>query len=204
MAYSDFKTPEEVIIQFDLHIETADLFQEVEPILPSDRLLADMENLSLASNISTEKARNELIISPILLEVRRLFNDKIGYFSGRTFNVAPNEGLNGECDFLLSANPNQVVIQAPVLTIVEAKNADITIGLGQCIAQMVAAFRFNERHGSTFKVLGGVTTGTNWKFLHLAGLELAIDLPERSIPSQLPQVLGILAQPFKQVLNSED
>lgn len=197
MSYSDFKTPEEAITRLNLQIEAVDLFLTVEPIQPSERLLADMDNISLASNISTEKARNELIVSPVLLELRRLFNNKIGYFSGRTFNVSPEDGLNGECDFLLSSNPNQVVIQLPVLTIVEAKNADITLGLGQCIAQMVAASRFNDQRGNPTRVLGGVTTGTNWKFLLLNALELSIDLSEYSLPSQLPQVIGILAKPFK-------
>jgi hypothetical protein len=45
------------------------------------------ETLDLAVSISTEKARSELIITPILLEIRRIFQNKIGYFSGNTFNV---------------------------------------------------------------------------------------------------------------------
>jgi hypothetical protein len=64
-----------------------------------------------------------------LLEIRALF--KVGYFSGNTFNVDESKSLTGVCDFLLTASTNQVVIAAPVVTIVEAKGNDIRSGLGQ-------------------------------------------------------------------------
>ena len=37
--------------------------------------------------MGSEKARSELIISPILFEVRKLFNEEISFFSGEEFNV---------------------------------------------------------------------------------------------------------------------
>jgi hypothetical protein len=36
-------------------------------------------------------------------------------------------------------------VEAPAIVIVEAKKSDIKSGLGQCIAEMVAAQRFNEK-----------------------------------------------------------
>jgi hypothetical protein len=52
--------------------------------------------------------------------------------------------------------------------IVEAKKNDIDLGLGQCIAQMVGARIFNERHGhDTRPIFGCVTTGETWQFLRL-------------------------------------
>ncbi len=58
---------------------------------------------------------------------------------------------------------------APIATIAEAKKNDVEAGLGQCIAQMVAARRFNEAAGHpTAPVYGCVTTGETWQFLRLA------------------------------------
>jgi hypothetical protein len=161
------------------------------------------ETLDLASSISTEKARSELLITPILLEIRRMFPNHISLFSGNTFNVEDSKGLTGAFDFLLSASRNQSIITAPVLTLVEAKDNDLRIGLGQCVAQMYAAALFNERQSKPGQskpgqtIYGAVSTGTNWKFLKLKGTAIEIDLTEYFI-LQLPQILGILALPFSE------
>jgi len=149
MSYSDFKTIEQAVSTLDLTVEDIPhFFSQVTPIEPSQRLKEMLnETLDLAASISTEKARSELIITPILLEVRRIFHNRIGYFSGNTFNVDESKGLTGACDFILSASSNQSLVTAPVLTLVEAKDNDIRIGLGQCVAQMVAAQIFNARKG---------------------------------------------------------
>ena len=51
----------------------------------------------------------------------------------------------------------------------EAKRGDIELGLGQCVAQMVAARMFNERAGLAAPLYGVVTTGEDWQFLKLDG-----------------------------------
>lgn len=199
MSYSDFKTIEQAVDALDLTVsDIRHLFADVPPIDPSPRLQDTLEDtLDLATSISTEKARSELIITPILLEIRRLFNYQIGYFSGNTFNIEESKSLTGAFDFLLSASANQSLITAPVLTLVEAKDNDLRIGLGQCSAQMYAAQLFNERHSNTCPMIyGAVSTGTNWRFLQLQGQHLQIDLTEYFIV-QLPQILGILAAPFR-------
>jgi hypothetical protein len=199
MSYSDFKTIEQAVTALELTVEDIPhLFGQIEPIEPSQRLKETLdETLDLASSISTEKARSELIITPILLEVRRRFKNKIGYFSGNTFNVDESKSLTGACDFLLSASSNQSLVTAPVLTLVEAKDNDIRIGLGQCVAQMFAAQTFNNRSGSEkLSIYGAVSTGTNWKFLVLEDNLVKIDLTEYFI-TQLDRILGILSEPFR-------
>lgn len=199
MLYSDFKTIDQAVTILNLTVEdVSHLFGQVAAINPSERLKQTLdETLDLASSISTEKARSELIITPILLEVRRMFNNQIGYFSGNTFNVEETKGLTGACDFILSASSNQSLITAPVLTIVEAKDNDIRIGLGQCVAQMVAAQLFNARKGQEQQIVyGAVSTGTNWKFIMLQNQLVRIDLTEYFI-TQLDKILGILAEPFR-------
>jgi hypothetical protein len=197
MAYSDF-TLEQVIEQFDLSLATVPF--QLPAIVPSPELESMLHRyLPLATSISTEKARNELIVTPILLEVRTLLHDRIGYFSGRVLTVDSSVGLNGECDFLLSADANQAVVQAPIVVIVAAKNADLTGGLGQCAAQMLGAWRFNERRGQFRQIYGAVTTGTNWKLLTLEQSQLQISLEEYLVPPQLSLILGFLMAPFQAI-----
>ena len=83
-------------------------------------------------------------------------------------------------------------VRSPVVVVVEAKKEDINGGLGQCIAEMVAAQIFNQKYGDERTVYGTVTIGTNWVFLKLDGKTVAIDLADYSI-SNSAKILGILA-----------
>lgn len=147
MAYSDFTTLRKVSTKFELTIdETTYLSTDIAAIEPSEYLKTTLSQyLPLANAINTEKARSELIIAPVLLEVRRLLNFKVGFFSGTEFNVDPTVGLSGYCDYILTASQEMYEISAPVITLVEAKNENIKGGLGQCIAEMIAAKRFNQQ-----------------------------------------------------------
>src|SRR5262249_14802321 len=140
VAFSDFSIAE-VKKRFGLQLdESGDFFAATTPVAPG-ALLADTlrEGIPLGLAIGTEKARSELIIAPILVEVRRQLGHAVSLFSGVEWNVDPAQGLRGVCDFLLSLSPEQLDIEAPVITIVEAKKEDMTTGIGQCLAEMVAA-----------------------------------------------------------------
>ncbi len=133
--------------------------------------------------VDTEKARSEVIINPVLLEVRRIFNSSISVFSGEEFNVDPSIGLNGVCDFLLCRSPEQLTVEAPAIVIVEAKKSNLKSGLGQCIAEMVAAQRFNQARVQPLTVIyGTVSSGTQWRFLRLEGQTVTIDLIDYPLP----------------------
>ena len=82
MAYSDFTTLTKVREAFGLTIEESiDLFTDIREVLPSSYLQTTLnENIFLATAIHTEKARSELIIAPVLLEVRRMLNFQIVFF----------------------------------------------------------------------------------------------------------------------------
>lgn len=68
--------------------------------------------------------------------------------------------------------------------------------MGQCIAEMVAAQRFNQQQGNEIKTIyGAVTTGTAWKFIKLAEQVVFIDLSDYYI-KEVDKILGILAFPF--------
>lgn len=192
MSYSQFSLSE-VQELFNLSItERVGIFAGLPSTPISDYLQETLNyNISLALAINSEKARSELIIAPVLVELKKLTG--YGLFSGVEFNVDPSQGLAGYVDFLVSRDPEQLFVKAPVVTIVEAKKEDINNGLGQCVATLVAAQIFNERKGLIIpELLGTVTTGSAWKFLKLSGKSLSIDLDEYTI-KDAPKILGILS-----------
>ena len=113
MAYSDF-TLQEVTQRFQLVIEEQhNLFAAVPEVEPGDFLRALLdENVPLALALSTEKARSELMIAPVLVEVRKLARRQISLFSGADFAVDATQGLNGVCDFLIAQSREQFFIRA--------------------------------------------------------------------------------------------
>ncbi|HEY9800933.1 MAG TPA: hypothetical protein V6D25_11285 [Leptolyngbyaceae cyanobacterium] len=201
MAYSDFNLAK-VKNDFGLTLdESRNLFVDTQPVLPSATLTTLLSDyIPLATSISTEKARSEFLIAPILAEVRRLLNNQVSLFSGNEFNVDAQRGLQGFCDYIISGSKEQLYITAPVTIIFEAKKEDIIGGLGQCVAAMVAAQLFNQSKGNEVeRIYGSVTTGTNWKFLFLEGTIVYIDEIEYYI-KEVDKILGILLQPLEPVL----
>ncbi len=195
MPYNKFDL-QTLVADFNLEIsENTRLFPNIQPVEPSDLLVTILEeSLPLATAINTEKARGELIIFPVLLEVKRRIDFQISVFSGKEFTVDVERGLNGNPDFLISRSREQFFITAPVMTLVEAKNQDINSGLGQCGAEMIAAQIYNAKNNNAIDVIYGcVTTGALWRFLRLENKTLYIDRVE--IPLEpVERLLGIFLQ----------
>ncbi|NMF83151.1 hypothetical protein [Nodosilinea sp. P-1105] len=194
MSYKDF-TLETVRKQFGLSIESnRDLFSDTIHRVPLAEAFTSYLNYSvpLALAINTEKARSEMIIAPILVELKRLLNDQISLFSGVEFNVDPQQSLTGFCDFIISLSRQQLYVSAPAFIVFEAKNENIKGGLGQCLAAMLAARLFNQREGQAIEpIYGAVTTGNQWKFLRLQGDTAYIDLKDYYI-DRIDDIVGIL------------
>jgi hypothetical protein len=193
MAYNDF-TLDALKQQFGLRTEErGDYFAQVPPATISDWLHRHLrEYVPVALAIGTEKARSELLITPILLEVHGQFQQRFSLFSGVEFNVDIERGLRGVCDYLLSLSPEQLTIEAPVVAVVEAKNENIKQGINQCIAELIAAQSFHRSRQNEIDTLYGVvTTGSAWVFLRLVDTVVHVDRTEYHI-SQAERVVGIL------------
>lgn len=192
MAYSSFSL-KDVKQKLGMQIiENERLFVNIPkvPISPFLQTTLD-KNVSLALAINTEKSRSEWIIAPILAEFREQLPGQVSIFSGKKFDVDAARGLDGFCDYLISLNPEQYYISAPIITIIEAKNEDIVEGFGQCIATMFAAQLFNEREQAPLPaIFGAVTTGTTWKLLKLIGNTAYIDLDEYYL-TEIDLLMGI-------------
>lgn len=193
MSYSEF-TLSQLESEFNLILqERVEIFKAIQPVTPSALLKETLEeNIPLALEIDTEKARSELIIAPVMVELRKQFSRQISFFSGIDFSVDKSKGLTGRCDFLISSSPKQLEVTAPVITLVEAKNDNIKSGIAQCIAEMVAAQIFNQRQQNNIPCIYGViTTGSNWKFLRLVENRVDIEAVEHFI-GNLDALFGIL------------
>jgi hypothetical protein len=177
MAYNKF-TLAQLRKEYHLVItRQSALFADMSPAVISDWLrltLAKQTEVALQSG--SEKARSELLITPILMEVYEQSREHVNLFSGVEFAVDEQRGLAGFCDFLFTLAPLAIDIQAPVVSIVEAKKEDINSGIPQCLAELVAAQIFNAAEERPIDTLYGIiTSGTEWKFLRLQGTNATID-----------------------------
>jgi hypothetical protein len=139
MAYSDF-TVRKVKKAFDLQERAVSLFPH-KGALEASQWLQDTLAMSVkfALSSSSEKARSEFIVAPILLEIEQRNKDEFALFSGERLDVDDQKGLKGECDFILSKGPMSSTIQAPVFALVEAKKMTLKKGwdnvLRKCLAR---------------------------------------------------------------------
>lgn len=200
MPYNQFSI-EQIKLNFGIEIrEKFGLFANISEVGYSHFLVEVLEKfVPFALEIDTQKSRSEYITAPILYEFKSKFKTKISLFSGQDFTVDIEKGLSGACDFLISYSSDPLVIEAPFLVLVEAKNDNIPAALGQCMAKMLAAQLVNQRRRQDIQIIYGcVTTGTDWKFLQLIDRRIEIDLHDYYLEN-LGQVLGILHYCLEQV-----
>lgn len=192
MAYDNF-TLETVLDKFELSLLEDRFCQLLPTVDPQPEFLVIFDYLfELGEAAKSEKAKSELLVSPVLAQARKLTDRAVQLFSGEEFNVDQARGLNGFCDFLFTRSINRFSIESPVLMLVEAKRGEIESGWGQCVAEMVAAQLYNQNHQQTIPVVYGcVTSGRLWQFFKLEDNRITIDPTNYSLlPVQ--RILGIL------------
>jgi hypothetical protein len=130
MSYTDFDILKvENVLQLEVVVQKIEW--QFEPIAPSEWLLKSLEKGEKNAFVS-EKARSEFIVTPILLALQEIAEDRIQIFSGQILNVDPSLGLTGECDFILSKTKPTPILKSPIIALVEAKKNDIELGLDVC------------------------------------------------------------------------
>lgn len=151
--------------------------------IDSDRLqsLTDRVKATAARvNLSSEAARREALIFPVLFEVAELTGAQmeIEY----AINVSPY--LRGELDYLLRTHQNALIV--------EAKNADLVHGFTQLAAELIALDRWTN---CTEAILyGAVTTGDIWQLGSFDRTSRIItqDLELYRVPTDLSILMSIL------------
>jgi hypothetical protein len=197
MGYSNYKNLKQTLKKLELEELDVPLFPSIKLVEASDWLL---QTLALAKRtpLTNEKSKSERIVSPILMEVALQYEKQITLYSGEDLTVDTARDLSGECDFFLSKHPRKSVMQAPIITFVEAKDEDFEYGQAQCTAQMYGSLLFNEQEGKPIPfVYGCAVTSGEWKFLKLHKNQILIDT-ETYYLVELPKILGI----FHQIIQS--
>ena len=188
-SYSKFKT--EDLTALGIQLKRRSVFNgSIKPIEPSDFLKMAISK-GLKTNLASEKAKSEFLIAPIIAEIAELNVDAVSFYSGYQFDVDKSKGLKGFCDFIISAEPDAFVISAPVLCVVEAKNENLDIGIPQCIAELYAAWLFNQNKKRIIPIVYGVITyGYQWQFIRFSDMKAEVDETIYSL-AELPKILGI-------------
>ena len=196
MSYKKF-TLEKLKNQFKINIQKQPLFTDIKSIEQSPWLIETL-NIAKLIPLNSEKAKSELIIMPILAEILKKNQHKISLYSGILLNADNQQGLNGECDFIFSNEPQSYFLESPIFALVEAKNDNIDHGLAQCIAQMLGAVIFNQKHeGSIPCIYGCITNSDAWQFLKLENNQILID-DKRHYLDNISGLLGV----FQSIINT--
>jgi hypothetical protein len=140
------------------------------------RLEESLPYISLTSEI----ARREFLIAPVLLEVVHYTQAKIRV----EFPLEVTAQLKGTLDYYLQAKNN--------LVIVEAKNADLQRGLTQLAVELIALDQWIE--SNIERLYGAVSIGNIWQFgiLERQPKHVTQDVNLYRVPADLEDLLKIL------------
>jgi hypothetical protein len=139
-------------------------------------------------NLTSEMAKREFLIAPILLEVARNADVKIHI----EYPLEINEKLSGSLDYLLKSSQELIVI--------EAKKKDIDSGFNQLVAEMIALDQYEDNENSRF-LYGAVTLGDLWKFGVLDRTEKRImkNIQSHTVPDDIKDIFSILMGIVKKI-----
>ncbi|MEH2168834.1 MAG: hypothetical protein V7K41_19690 [Nostoc sp.] len=101
-------------------------------------------------SLTSEAARREVLIAPILLEVAHITKAIVNI----EYPIEVNQYLRGDLDYYLQSKHNVLVV--------EAKQADLTRGFTQLATELIALDTWVESDEPI--LYGAVTTGDIWQF----------------------------------------
>ncbi len=162
MSFSHYKTIGEVLKQFLITYREDNFIEEVSFNI-SDYFKQDLEIVIKDGVVdSSEYAICENLIYPVLKEVWKVYKEYFVLWSHHSFNY--DEKLNGFPEYILAQRSplGKLVFDKPYLVIVEAKKDNFEQGWSQCLAEMIAAKKFNEQ--LEVVVFGLVSNGDRWQF----------------------------------------
>lgn len=130
--------------------------------------------------LTSEAARREFLIAPILLDIVRYLRAEIRV----EYALEVNPQLQGTLDYLLRSQGN--------LLVVEAKQADLQRGFTQLAVELIALDQ--SLASDAPRLIGAVTTGDAWRFgvLERESKHLVQDFNLYDIPADLETLLQIL------------
>lgn len=187
--YFELSNPtEEVVAEFKYGYELTKLdLPRAELKQPLDRLLAMFYQKLPHISLTSETAKRQVLIAPILLELLDHIDLKIDI----EYPVFVNERLKGNIDYLVRSQESFVVV--------EAKKADMERGFTQLAVELIAMDKRNPEQQDL--LYGAITIGHLWRFGVLRRQQKLIskDTDSFRVPSDLEDLfkvlLGILKPP---------
>jgi hypothetical protein len=167
MPFSAYKTVDAVVKEFQITYTQANFIIETEFNI-SDHFREDLEFVRReGATDCSEYAICENLIYPLLKEVWKQYFKNFILWSHKSLTY--DEQLSGFPEYVLAKRSplGNVVFDKPYFMIVEAKQDNFENGWAQCIAEMIAAQRLNEK--SEQDVFGIVSNGEVWQFGKLKG-----------------------------------
>ncbi len=130
--------------------------------------------------LTTEAARREILISPLVLALMDYAPIQLRI----EYGVKVSEQLKGSLDYYLQGRHNLLVI--------EAKNADLTRGFTQLAVELIALDQWTDSEEPT--LYGAVSTGDVWQFGRLKRSQKLIeqDLTLYRIPADMEALFQVL------------
>lgn len=134
-------------------------------------------------SLSTETARREILISPLILDLIHYTKAEIRI----EYPLKVTEQLQGYLDYFVESQ-NQFLI-------IEAKREDLDFGFTQLAAQLIALDQWENNKNSDY-ILGAVTTGKLWEFGQLERKSKHINqgLDSYRVPDDIEPLMRILVQ----------
>ena len=200
MSFSKFKGIAEVQQEFGIRY-LEDNFMIFQELPPSQNFIGDFEFSKQNIDVfSSEAARSEVVISPLLREVYKQHYQNYAFWIQKSIRY--DDELSGTPDYLFSRRSplGKTVLEPPLVVVVEAKKNDFEQGWGQCLAELVAAQKINgDRHRTIY---GIVTDGNLWQFGKLYD-DVFTQHPENFTIDRIGRVYGAL-EAIMQLVEAED
>ncbi|WP_008312259.1 hypothetical protein [Leptolyngbya sp. PCC 6406] len=134
-------------------------------------------------NLSTETARREILVSPVILDLIHYTQAELRI----EYPIKVTEQLQGYLDYFLQRQSQ--------LLIIEAKKGDLDFGFTQLVAQLIALDQW-EIDNPADRILGAVTTGKIWEFglLHRKRKHIDQGFDSYRVPDDVEPLMRILVQ----------
>ena len=183
---------------FELRFAPADILRELGasltraeislPAPPSEQLTRlpnlrqRLEEALTRVSLTSEAARREVLIAPILLEVAHISEATLNI----EYPIEVDRYLRGDLDYYLQSQHN--------ILVVEAKKADLTRGFTQLAVELIALDRWVESDDPI--LYGAVTTGDIWQFgsFDRQARKVTQDLMLYRVPTDLEVLMNILVK----------
>lgn len=171
---------DEILAEFDYSLQRAELFlpKTTRQLNHLPELKQKIKTLLPFVSLSSETARRETLVSPILLEVVISCQCQLRI----EYTLTVNNWLKGNLDYLLRSTNNLLVI--------EAKNDDLTRGFTQLAVELIALSHIEEQN----VLYGAVTMGDVWRFgkLDRSIQQITQDINLFKVPDDLDTLVRVL------------